>query len=312
MLINSSRFEESLSAKTDSPVKLLNIGCGNHFHPAWTNVDLISQSLDVIPYDVTTGLPFPDNSFDAVYHSHVIEHLQRNQGIDLIRECLRVLKPGGVARIVVPDLEKIAKLYLEKHDRAWQGDEQAKTDYDWMKLELLDQMVRNRSGGQMGPYMANPEIRNSEFVRSRVGDEYNLCKPYEQSPVKQSEGDTIESPQRRRSVQTVVAASKTLRMKIAQKIVRVLLGQSAEQAFTEGLFRNSGEVHRWMYDRYSLRNLCEYIGFDNFQVLHAHSSQIPAFQTYQLDVVDGEVRKPDSLFAECRKPNNAAVRPVRN
>ena len=293
MQVNSTWLARLETKKRVTNAKLLNVGCGNHFHPAWTNLDLISESLDVIAYDITTGLPFSDNSFDAVYHSHVLEHLHPNHGIELIRECLRVLKPGGIARIVVPDLEKIAMLYLEKHAQAWHGDEQAKTDYDWMKLELLDQMVRNQSGGQMGPYMADPKIRNSEFVRSRVGDEYNLCRPYR------------PEDRERRAIPSTIAATKTWRVKIARKIVKWLLGSNAEQAFAEGLFRSSGEVHRWMYDRYSLRNLCECIGFVNFQVLDADSSQIADFETYELDVVANEVRKPDSLFAECRKPNRS-------
>lgn len=314
MLTNPSWFEKPDAALSDTTPQMLNIGCGSHFHSAWTNLDLISESFDVIPYDITTGLPFAENSIDAVYHSHVLEHLNPNHGIELIRECWRVLKPGGVARIVVPDLEKIAKLYLEKHDRAWQGDEQAQTDYDWMKLELLDQMVRNQPGGQMGPYMADPKIRNSEFVRSRVGDEYHLCRPYEVSRQLgiPAENQSHVNRRRRRVVQSTIAATETMRVRIARTIVRWLLGQKAEVAFTEGLFRNSGEVHRWMYDRYSLRNLCECIGFVNFQILDAQSSQIPDFGSYELDVVDGEVRKPDSLFAECRKPTRCSARPVRN
>lgn len=300
MQINSSWFELPTIVQTQTNAKLLNVGCGNHFHCEWTNLDLISDCVDVIPYDITTGLPFADNSFDAVYHSHLLEHLHRSHGIELIRECLRVLKPGGIARIVVPDLEKIAMLYLEKHNRAWQGDEQAQTDYDWMKLELIDQMVRNQSGGQMGPYMADPKIRNSEFVRSRVGDEYKLCQPYQPE----------DSP--RRDVQSRIVATKSLRVKIARKIVKWLLGSNAEVAFSEGLFRSSGEVHRWMYDRYSLRNLCECLGFVGFQVLDAPTSQIAEFGSYELDIIGNDVRKPDSLFVECRKPMRASSRPVRN
>ena len=300
MQINSSWLEQPEIVRSATDTKLLNVGCGNHFHSEWTNVDLISDSTDVIAYDITTGLPFVNNSFDAVYHSHVLEHLHRSHGIELLHECFRILKPGGIARIVVPDLEKIAMLYLEKHNRAWQGDEQAQTDYDWMKLELIDQMVRNQSGGQMGPYMADPEIRNSEFVRSRVGDEYKLCQPYQPDDSK------------RRVVQSTITATKTLRVKIARKIVKWLLGSNAEVAFTEGLFRNSGEVHRWMYDRYSLRNLCECMGFVSFRILDAHTSQIAEFGSYELDIVNNNVRKPDSLFVECRKPLRASSRPVRN
>ncbi len=293
MLLNPTRIERELGLPRPATPRLLNIGCGSHFHVDWINLDLISDNLNVIPHDVTCGLPFADGHFDSVYHSHVLEHLHCDDGFKLLNECFRVLKPGGVARIVVPDLERIAKLYLEMHDRAWRGDQQAKTDYDWMKLELLDQLVRDQSGGQMGQYMTDPEIRNSEFVRSRVGEEYRTCHL---AVVRNS----TKSPAGRKWHQ-MSHVTRQLRELISRKIVRMLLGRSAEDALKEGLFRSSGEVHRWMYDRFSLRDVCSSIGFVNFQIRSARDSQIRNFAEYQLDVVNDEVRKPDSLFVECRK-----------
>ena len=271
--------------------KLLNVGCGSHFHSDWVNLDLISDSLDVMCHDLTCGLPFPDEQFDAVYHSHVLEHLKPNDGLKLLEECLRVLKPGGIARVVVPDLERIAKLYLEMHDKAWDGDQKAKSDYDWMKLELLDQLVRENSGGRMGPFMTDPEIPNSDFVKSRVGYEFRICN------------DRDEQETRTPSFLNLIEQKTSgIRNWLARKLVRVLLGPPGESALEEGLFRHSGEVHRWMYDRFSLKDLCGSLGFVDFQILSAPKSQIPAFAKYELDIIDGEIRKPDSLFIECRKP----------
>jgi SAM-dependent methyltransferase len=247
---------------------------------------------------VTLGLPFCDREFDVVYHSHVLEHLTPDQGVRMIEECFRVLRPGGIMRVVVPDLERIAQLYLEMHVRAWEGDLNAKTDYSWMKLELLDQLVRECSGGRMGKFMANPQIQNSEFVRSRVGGEYWICR------IPAIPEDSIDASRRNR----LATATRDLREKFAKRIVRWLLGARAESALDEGLFRSRGEVHRWMYDRYSLREICEGIGFCDFRVIDAHESQIANFNDYGLDVVRGEIRKPDSLFAECRKdPDNFLI-----
>lgn len=293
MLLNPTRAYRELHLPRPGRPRLLNIGCGNHFHVDWVNLDLISDNLNVVPHDVTCGLPFADGHFDSVYHSHVLEHLHPDDGFKLLNECFRVLKPGGVARIVVPDLERIAKLYLEMHDRAWRGDQQAKTDYDWMKLELLDQLVRGQSGGQMGQYMTDPAIRNSEFVRSRVGEEYRMCRA---AAAKNSVNNVTF-----RRWQKLSTATRQLRELISRKIVRFLLGASAEDALKEGLFRSSGEVHRWMYDRFSLRDACGSIGYVNFQIRSARDSQIRNFAEYQLDVINGEIRKPDSLFVECRK-----------
>ncbi len=54
------------------------------------------------------GIPFPDRSFDVVYHSHVLEHLSKSEASKFLKECSRVLRPQGVLRVVVPDLEEIA------------------------------------------------------------------------------------------------------------------------------------------------------------------------------------------------------------
>ena len=66
----------------------------------------------------------------------------------------------------------------------------------------------------------------------------------------------------------------------------------------EGWFRTSGEVHRWMYDKFSLGRVLEKAGFSNVVVCAPSVSRIPGFISYGLDVINGEVRKPDSLFME--------------
>src|SRR5438046_457333 len=90
----------------------LNLGCGQRFHLAWTNLDLSPTDLAVRQYDVSHALPFDDGTFDAVYHSHVLEHLRRDRALPFVRECRRVLRPGGVLRLAIPNLEAIARLYL--------------------------------------------------------------------------------------------------------------------------------------------------------------------------------------------------------
>ena len=274
--------------------KMLNLGCGRQFHKDWINVDLEAVDDQVLEHDLTTGLPFEPESMDAVYHSHVLEHLAPGAGIELINECFRVLKPGGILRIVVPDLECITQLYLDMHEKAWNGIPEAETNYQWMKLELLDQLVRATSGGQMGRYMANSEIENSNFVRSRVGDELGYC---------QSVSEIQHTPQNWKT--RIRNRIQRFRESLARFCVKKLLGVAALKSFEEGIFRSQGEIHRWMYDRFSLRELCQECGFKNFRVCQADESQIRNFRNFELDSTKGRVRKPDSLFVECEKPRLA-------
>ena len=171
---------------------MLNVGCGQRFHTDWVNVDLMPVDDSVQACDISKGLPFEDGQFDAVYHSHVLEHLQPDAGRALLSECLRVLKPGGVMRVVVPDLEQIASLYLQKHQLAWDGNGKP-SDYQWMKLELLDQLVRSRSGGEMGRFIVEDSVEDKTFAKQRIGHEFSLCdqqsKPIEESTTLVTRGE---------------------------------------------------------------------------------------------------------------------------
>lgn len=278
---------------------MLNVGCGRRYHPDWVNVDLVPIDDAVIAYDVSKGLPFENNQFDAVYHSHVLEHLDPDRGRALISECQRVLRPGGIIRVVVPDLEQIARLYLQTHEDAW-SERGPAVDYQWMKLELLDQLVRQRSGGQMGRYIAGGDAANMDFVADRLGHEIVLCDPKPQLHA------AADEPWWQRSKKTIAL----FRHRMARRFVRWMLGPDAVEAFDEGMFRRQGEIHRWMYDRFSLRELFLEAGFESFEVCGAQTSRIKNFLSFELDSFGGEVRKPDSIFVEAvkRKTNEAVVR----
>lgn len=296
---------------THSPLKLLNIGCGRHYHSDWLNIDVVSHDENVVPRDLKQGLPGVADFYDMTYHSHVLEHLTPEQGRDLLSECFRVLKPGGVLRIVVPDLEQIATLYLEKLNEVAAGaktaarantaagsanqprlepSDPALLAYQWMTMELIDQISRHDSGGLMGPWMQQADGQLKAFIDSRMGQE----SVYAQSVA--ANGQDASRPVR------VAPPGTQWRWRWAKRCVKWLLGKPAVGWLEVGRFRESGEVHRWMYDRVSLQVLCESIGFRDFAIVDAWESRLPGFSNYQLDAVNNAVRKPDSLFAECRKP----------
>gem|GEM_PF-106570 len=260
--------------------RLLNLGCGSRYHPAWVNVDFRSNGNGVIVHDLKKRLPFDDVSFDAVYHSHVLEHFPKHHAPLFLRECFRVLRPGGILRVVVPDLEQIVRLYLEALEKSLQGNHEAQYRYEWIMLELFDQMVRNVSGGDMFQYWRQNPMPAEAFVIARMGSEVKNVLHDLRS--RQSSSSNPRPPEAPREPEAI------------------------------GRFRLSGEVHQWMYDRYSLGKLLCEAGFEDVRVCRADESAIPDFNTYRLDIEsDGSVRKPDSLFMEGRKPAAVTVREER-
>lgn len=89
----------------------LHLGCGENMLDGWLNTDFCPRSGQVLHLDVTEPFPFADGSFDYVFSEHMIEHVTYPQGLAMLKECRRVLKQGGVARISTPDLQFLLDLY---------------------------------------------------------------------------------------------------------------------------------------------------------------------------------------------------------
>ncbi|HEY7292956.1 MAG TPA: methyltransferase domain-containing protein [Vicinamibacterales bacterium] len=72
----------------------------------------------IVRSNLRRRLPFDDESAAVVYSSHTLEHLHRNEAVRALNEMRRVLKRGGVCRVVVPDVHAIVRWYLEKASSA--------------------------------------------------------------------------------------------------------------------------------------------------------------------------------------------------
>ena len=266
----------------------LNLGCGARFHPAWTNVDLHPQHSSILRQDIAGSLPFADGTFDAVYHSHVLEHLRREQAPALLHECLRVLCQGGTLRIAVPDLEQIARLYLDALGQAWSGDVAAEQAHHWHVLELYDQTTRERPGGTMVDVLR--ELPATAVAWYRLGADGTVIRNHLEAPAA-----SIPIPSRWRRWTGRLGGWR-------ERLARWLL-RDAYALLAVGRFRRAGEVHHWMYDRVSLRRLLTEAGFVDFRVVGPAESDIAGWADFQLDVgPDGAPCKPDSLYVEARKP----------
>lgn len=91
--------------------------------PGWINIDAINdpglwayakaKNCEFFSMDLSKGVPLADNNVDFIFCSHMVEHLPYRVAEHFMKECCRVLKPGGLMRIAVPDLDIIVRLYKE-------------------------------------------------------------------------------------------------------------------------------------------------------------------------------------------------------
>ena len=233
-------------------------------------------------------LPFADGVFDAVYSSHVLEHFAPATAEALLRECQRVLKPGGILRTVLPDLETACREYVRLLDEV-KTSETARKRYEWIILELLDQLTRTQPSGRIAAYRQKLLDANDQemiaYVKSRTD-----TIPWNVAP--SSTGERLRA-----------LTWNKLRTKLVYKyvdLVKCLLPSSLRSTLIDDT--RIGEKHKWMYDQYSLAELLQRCGFAQVVFLSASESQIPGFVNDGLDTEpDGRPYKPGSLFSEAKK-----------
>ena len=241
---------------------MLNLACGSRMHPDWNNLDFSPLTLlakhmilarilrkvgilsekrferlsqvarGVNRWILRKGIPFIDGLFDVYFHSHFLEHLDREVAGVFLKECYRVLKPSGIMRVVVPDLEVQCRKYVDT-------------------LQALAQTE-------------NPDP------------------------------------------ETMVAHQETIRRLLGQMIVTELAG-TAEQVFLVRLVERfirgdaarAGEIHRWMYDQHTLKELLRNVGFKDIRVESPSTGRIQGWWTFCLDTEeDGSAYKRESIYIE--------------
>jgi len=158
ILQNCSRREENLPSVTLTKTTFskyndiylmsnikLNLGCGSVRPQGWVNTDsslnahiqripivgkVARKALGTVEYDsnnltymnLNKRWPYKNDSVDIVYASHLFEHLTLRSADLFLKEAMRCLKPGGVIRLVVPDLYKISKKYIAEYENGSAAD----------------------------------------------------------------------------------------------------------------------------------------------------------------------------------------------
>lgn len=93
---------------------MINLGSGHWKLPGWINVDLDAGSRPDVCADLSRPLPFRDACADYLHTEDFIDQLSLEKARTFLQECRRILKPGGVIRVLTPDVEQLARMYLEE------------------------------------------------------------------------------------------------------------------------------------------------------------------------------------------------------
>ena len=122
----------------------LDIGSQAARYQDYTTIDLYSPEADVRADALT--LPFPDDSVEEIWASHILEHLKPVKVQPALKEWLRVLKPGARARIMIPDLDDACRAWLERRPAAnsmiFGGQEEGQAHYiGWGTLEFHQELL---------------------------------------------------------------------------------------------------------------------------------------------------------------------------
>lgn len=95
----------------------LHVGSGGHRIEGWINLDIDAAGGVDLVADATRPLPLRSQSLDLIHSEDVIEHLHQDAGRAFLRDCYRVLKEGGVMRLVTPDLQLlIRRIYIDRNE----------------------------------------------------------------------------------------------------------------------------------------------------------------------------------------------------
>lgn len=89
----------------------IHLGCGKRYIPGFIHVDLADFPHIDYKHEINSLPMFPDNSADLIYSCHSFEYFDREEAPKVLKEWFRVLKPGGILRLAVPDFEALIEVY---------------------------------------------------------------------------------------------------------------------------------------------------------------------------------------------------------
>jgi predicted SAM-dependent methyltransferase len=165
--ISPSYYRRVASLRSQHDLSL-NIGSGGRGLPNWVNIEVISMRDTTLCLDIRRRLPLADGSVARILAEHVIEHIDfRNDVPFVFRDWHRVLRSGGVARIVVPDAKRFLAAYVSQDKKIWR-------DLGWDLSNMPDDIytpmhIVNHIFHQGGEHLFAYDFETIEWALRKAG-----------------------------------------------------------------------------------------------------------------------------------------------
>ena len=146
----------------------INIGSGGKGLPDWVNIEVIPMRDTTLCLDIRRPLPLADGSVARILAEHVIEHIDFRNDVPLVfRDWIRVLQPGGVARVIVPDAKRYLQAYVSEDPNYWLAlgwDLKRMPDDIYTPMHIVNHMFR-----QDGEHLFAYDFETMEWALRQAG-----------------------------------------------------------------------------------------------------------------------------------------------
>jgi len=139
--MKSSQIKLTNPVILDRSAKKLHLGCGHKILDDWINCD-IKPDKNIIKWDLTQEPPFDNNSIDFIFSEHVLEHFTLDEGFRILVRCRKIMKPGSIIRIAVPDLNSCIREYQNKKGLVFRNEHQKQLSKIRINAEFINKCFR--------------------------------------------------------------------------------------------------------------------------------------------------------------------------